>query len=449
MVASNRRLPLSGADVCLLALDRHMVRGPGLRGTSRVRTGRNIVQLVVECQGTLPQERIDAAIARFVEYAPWPLARLRRAFPWSAPFWEAPATPQAAPRVTMHEIGSGDAPLQEVLEQRLNTPLDPHAGTPVRFDVIDQGKTSHFVQTWFHPLMDPRGAETLTLHLNHLDENAQVADPWPDGVPSFVPPPQAGTRLERLRLASKGRRYLDSFRATPPTSPGGHATRSQAQSFRFKRCSFRDSGTASRAQKEMTWRLALVGRILRRVWQRHGIPEVPYLLPVSVDLRKKGEAGPVFSNHLSLHFPQFDPNAEIDAINNELRKQMFESLRHGQLEATRAAMNFIRPLPLPLLAWRMALSSRGELCSFNFADTGEYSGATETLFGCPIVNSYHLPTVTPKPGIGIFLNSCGQNQNIVVTWLDGIVGADEIDDLIAEIGKGLGWVPQPVGEHVQ
>ena len=68
---------MSGADVCLLALDRHMVRDPGLRKQQAepVRTGRNIVQLVVECDGPLPQGRIEDALGRFNEYAPWASAR--------------------------------------------------------------------------------------------------------------------------------------------------------------------------------------------------------------------------------------------------------------------------------------------------------------------------------------------------------------------------------------
>lgn len=424
-----------------------MVRDPGLRGSTPVRTGRNIVQLVVECEQAISRDRLESAVARFMEHAPWPSARLRRGFPWSAPFWEAPAGTAKLPQVNVHKIAGGNAALQELLQQQLNTPLDPHQGSPLRFELIEQddGK-HHFVETWFHPLMDPRGAETLTLHLNHVDQQRN-GELWPDGAPSFVPPEQDGTRMERLRLASKGRRYLDSFRSSPPTSPGGHTAPKGA--FRFRRCSFRDSGQSSRAQKEMTWRLALVGRILRNLWKKHGIPEVPYLLPVSVDLRKKGEPGPVFSNHLSLHFPHFDPSDDTEEIATELRKQMFESLRHGQLEATRAAMNFIRPLPLPLLAWRMALSSRGELCSFNFADTSEFSGATPTLFGSRVLNSYHVPTVTPKPGIGIFLNSCGEHQNIVVTWLDGVVGSDDVDTLIREIGTGLGWEPLEIAPDVE
>jgi len=190
----------------------------------------------------------------------------------------------------------------------------------------------------------------------------------------------------------------------------------------------------------MTWRLAVVGRAIRRIFSNR-IGSDPFVLPISVDLRKKGEAGPVFGNHLSLHFARFEGNEEPSETVRELRTQLLDAMRNGTLDATMAAIHLIRGLPVPLLAKRMAASTRGELASFHFADTGDYRGATPSLFGRSIVNAYHVPTVTPKPGLGVFINRHRDKENIVVGWRNGGIEADEVDALIKDISESLGWAP--------
>ena len=78
------------------------------------------------------------------------------------------------------------------------------------------------------------------------------------------------------------------------------------------------------------------------LWRRRGLPDRPFLVPVSVDLRPKGEPGATFGNVLAFHFARFKPSetADVDQLARALRGQMTEALRDGQIDANAVAMEF-------------------------------------------------------------------------------------------------------------
>jgi hypothetical protein len=51
--------------------------------------------------------------------------------------------------------------------------------------------------------------------------------------------------------------------------------------------------------------------------------------------------------------------------------------------------------------------------------------------------------VLPRPGIGVFFNRCQGKSNIVVSWIEGAVGEDDVMRIIETVGNGLGWSPSP------
>ncbi|MEM7260414.1 MAG: hypothetical protein AAF488_00385 [Planctomycetota bacterium] len=422
-----KRLRLNAADSSLLALDRFM--------DDRGRIGRNLVHLVVELDGAITIADLERGLGRLLQATPWPAATLRHGFPLFPPYWTA--SNPVHPRVREFEVDAGDrSAVDRHLQARLDDPIDPRREAPIRFDVLRASETSRttLVLTWFHPLMDPRGAENLIGYLDRLAAE-EVNVVWPEGVPDLAAPPLSTPWRDRLQQARSGKQYLDSFRETPPPTPTGAEPGAKA-CFRLTRFVAPDS--PDRRHAEMTWRLAVVGRALGRVF-RDRLGDAPFVLPISVDLRKKGDAGPVFGNHLSLHFTRFTPTEDPADTVRALRMEMIEAMKEGRHEATMAAIHLIRGLPVSLLAKRMASSTRGALASFHFADTGDYRGARPTFLGATVVNGYHIPTVTPRPGLGLFLNRHGDHENLVVSWRDGAVSADEVEALIADVGESLEW----------
>ncbi|MCI0549016.1 MAG: hypothetical protein L0027_17265, partial [Candidatus Rokubacteria bacterium] len=79
--------------------------------------------------------------------------------------------------------------------------------------------------------------------------------------------------------------------------------------------------------------------------------------------------------------------------------------------------------------------------SFNFADIGDFPGRSDPFFGRRVVNAYHVPTVMPRPGIGVFFNRCGATNNLAASWIEGAVNDDEVARIVEVVRAGLEWAP--------
>jgi hypothetical protein len=434
-----RRLPLRGADLVLVAMQALWRR----EGVS------NNTLMVVQCDGPLEPERIRRALDRFIDFCPWSAARLRRRRPWGGLHWDAGARAALVPPPVRHQRLASPTALHAELEAELNRAIDPRREPPLRFAILDgafdgAGPHSALVATWFHPLMDPRGAQNLLAHLAHLDET-DGRMPWGGAPPVFVTEPDPRPLKERGRLGRSSQRYMRTLVPDPPVSPGTGLT-SPGQA-RFEQASFDgdDHGLGGvRSTREICWRLALVGRTMADLWRQRGLPDLPFLVPVSVDLRPKGEPGATFGNVLAFHFARFRPSetADVDGLARALRHQMTEALRDGQIDANAVAMEFLKYRPLSLMLRDLPGAATRETFSFNCADLADFPPALEKLFGRRVVNAYHAPSVLPRPGVGVFFNRCGIKNNLVVSWIEGAMKKKEVARIIETIREGMGWRPE-------
>ena len=227
-----------------------------------------------------------------------------------------------------------------------------------------------------------------------------------------------------------------------PVSPGTGLT--APGRVRFEQASFvgdDHSLGGVRSTREIVWRLALVGRTMADLWRRRGLPDLPFLVPVSVDLRPKGEPGATFGNVLAFHFARFRPSetADVDRLARALRGQMTDALRDGQLDANAVAMEFLKYRPLSLMLRDLPGTAARETFSFNCADLADFPPALEKLFGRRVVNAYHAPSVLPRPWIGVFFNRCGIKNNLVVSWVEGATTLEEGRRIIEAVREGMGW----------
>ena len=401
----------------------------------------NNTVLVVECDGPLDPQRLRAALERFLDACPWLASRLRRPFPWGALHWVAgPREALTVPRVSHRAVTSAEG-LQRVVEAELNAALDPRREPPVRFSVIDAPTGAVLVMTWFHPLMDPRGGQNLLTYLADLDVGGRSA-PRATGLPSFVPVRDSRPLSQRGRLARRSLAYMQTLAPTPPVSPGAGLTSPGPVRFLQRSFGERDPSTGStRATREISWRLAVVGKAMAELGSKRGLPDVPFLLPISVDLRAKGEAGPVFGNMLAFHFARFAPSdtSDVPDLARALRRQMADAVRDGQIEANAVAMEFLRYRPLRRILGALPWTSGGEVFSFYCADIVEFP-RLDRLLGRRVVNAYHVPCVLPRPGVGVFFNRCGDRNNIVVAWVEGAVNTDEATRILDLVSGEMGWI---------
>jgi hypothetical protein len=301
------------------------------------------------------------------------------------------------------------------------------------------------VLTWFHPLMDPHGGQNLLRHLAHLDEH-ETGLAWNGTPPAFVADSDPRPLRERGRLARRSLAYMRTLAPVPPVSPGTGLTAPGRVRFRQESFVERDAGAGrERGTREFCWRLALVGQAMAGLWGRRGLPDVPFLVPVSVDLRPKGEPGPTFGNQLAFHFARFKPSetGDVAALAGALRRQMIEAVRDGQIEANAAAMEFLKYRPLSMMLRKLPGTAGRETFSFNCADLMDFPPAPVSLFGRRVVNAYHVPAVLPRPGIGVFFNRCGARNNLVVSWVEGAVTEEEAARVVDVVRAGMGWVGVP------
>lgn len=423
--------PLRGADLVLVAMQSLWKR----HGVS------NNTIMVVQCDGPLEPERIQRALDRFLDFCPWPAARLRRPFPWGKLHWAAPSRAAlVAPPLRHRRVGS-PYDLHAELEAELNAAIDPRREPPLRFSILDGAGRSILVVTWFHPLMDPRGGQNFLAHLAHLDRT-DGRSPWGGAPPAFVADPDPRPLKERGQLGRRSQRYMRALTPMPPVSPGTGLTSPGRVRFRQESFAGDDHGAGGiRSTREICWRLALVGKAMGELWSRRGLPDVPFLVPISVDLRPKGEPGATFGNMLAFHFARFRPSdtADVPELARALRRQMTDALRDGQIDANAVAMEFLAYRPLSVMLRDLPGIATRETFSFNCADLMEFPASPETLFGRRVVNAYHAPSVLPRPGIGVFFNRCGLRTNLVVSWIDGVVTEDEVGRIVEVVREGMGW----------
>lgn len=268
-----RRLPLRGADLVLMA------RHPRWKGTGL----NNNTLLAIELDGPVASERITRALDRLLDVCPWPAARLRRPFPWGRLHWAAgPRETLRRPLVRKAVLTAKDQ-LEPMLLAELNTHVEPRREAPLRILLLDgepqqSRATSVLVLTWFHPLMDARGGQNLVAHLSQADRH-EGEIPWDGASPAVMPDPDRRTLKERGRIAGGSLKYMRTLAPVPPVSlattlrPPGRAC------FALESFAGPDTGD-ERATREISWRLAVVGKAMAELWQRRGLPDVPFLLPI-------------------------------------------------------------------------------------------------------------------------------------------------------------------------
>jgi hypothetical protein len=428
-----RRLPLRGADLVLM----------GLHSTRGVVSSSNAL-LVVHCDGPLDPERVGRSLERFLRVCPWPAARLRRPLPWGKLHWAAGLdAAHGRPPVRRHTVATAED-VRQALDAEINTAIDPRREPPLRLLMLDgapdTGGAGVLVLTWFHPLMDPRGAQNLLHHLAHLDRHAGDA-PWDGAVPVFVRPADSRSFTERGRLARKSLEYM---RTLPRVQPVAAPAARRSGRVRFRQVGFVECASAARparVTREIWWRLAVVGKAMHGLWEQRGVPDVPFLLPVAVDLRPKGDVGPTFGNMLAFHFARFKPSdaADVPRLASMLREQIADAVRGGQIDANEVAMDFLQYRPLAFVR-RALRRTGGETFSFNCADVTDFPAALECCFGRRVVNAYHVPAIPPWPGLGVFFNRCAGRTNLVVAWIDGVVTDDDVTQIVTTVREEMGWV---------
>ena len=432
---SPRSIPLLGPDVVLLAMAA-LGGGPGTAGTP----SSNAV-LALELAGTVERDRVAKALDRFLAICPWLGGRLVRPRPWGRLCWRVPrGGPIPPPIVTTTLDNRSEHALAAVTDGELAATIDPRREPPLRVTLATDGSRTYLVLTWAHALMDPHGSEHLLRLLATLDESG--AEPFATR-PVVVAPPETRPLRERGALATKSVAHLKTLAPVPPRSLAAKPHETAPPGPRHWRFRFSaDAAPTDRLRHGMPWRLAVVATAMRALFAERGLAtDVPFLIPVSVNRRPRGEHGPVLGNYLAFHFARALPPADTDPmpLARALRDQLADAVRNDELEAAWAGLGFARWRPLRALFRELPWTESGDFCSFHFADTDALLPDRTHLFGAPLVDGYHVAVVPARPGAGIFFGRRGAVESVVVSTTDGALDDADARRIADIVGEAMGW----------
>lgn len=447
----NERLPLTGPDCFLRAVDRE---------TRIHNDASHLSQLVLHLDSRPEPATIRPFFRRLLRAAPLLTARIER--PWGiGPPTYVPRPPRERTEfspLTLHDDPGGSASEPpSPFRRRLNDRFDLRQGRLFHVDLLGGSKAPRLAMTWSHMLLDGAGSEAfvrLVARAWHrwTEDGEMPARLAPDAESPLDRFVDEKSWAERLRLTQTWGSRMSDLAEPPPRSLTGPLD-TIPQNLTWRRWSFPDRSPAirDRAQRHagtlrpMLFYLAVSMRAHHRVLRSRGQSPGGYLVPVPVDMRRGG-SDPVFRTHVS--FLWFRAAAELipefEPLIDHLRRQRKEMIRQGLERLTCVALETLRWMPTVLYRRMIRRSFEGEMASFFFSFTGDFLPDLEEFLGTRITDGYHVPSVPVSPGSGLIWNYHRDCLQATHVHQDGILSDPERarfreqirEDLLGELRFG-------------
>lgn len=418
---------LSGADAFLLAVERMMLAaGQGQHlGLTALRLGADF-----------DRGSFRSAVERLAAASPIAAARLRHGF-LRIPFWEWTAETRARFPVVEHPPGTD---LERLSHERLNTLRQE----TVCFDLIPQEDNAVIlVMSWRHAFLDGKGAELLLAEVARLAA-APTAEPRPDSWGAAHP-----RNLKWREFLGEAERFKNQFYQNAQLAirslSGAQPPRAAAR-FALVQFSAEETARISERGREVTrgmfllaWFMAATVRAHRAVFLKRGAEPESYQSSCAVQERKRGARHPIWQNQVSQLFFCLTPAEAADLPTAaRLLHEQFETLTRGRMQQAFAAMTgLFRRMPVSWYLRFVRGNSGGHLTSFFYSHTGQFLPECETFAGAPILDGWHVPSVSAPPGSGIFFSERGGRLTATIAWREPGVSAEEIELMRATLRQEL------------
>ena len=419
---------LTGCDCFHLALDT-MMRRSG--------QGPHQAQAVLELDGSLDLARFEAALNRLAATYPILCARLKRSVA-GIPYWAV--DPRVRQRIQLrvwdpHAADlSGRTEVRDLLQERLNDPLDPWRGINLSFDVA---RTAHGVvvaATWTHMLLDAAGAELLLTELANIEADA-CARRDPQSSSTGVAR-RSGYRTSWQQL-QRARQWLGPLTEIRFRSLcGGRESRPGRARYQVVALDPDETARTLERARRLSGSLFMMPFFLAAVTQAHDLVFASlilepgdYVISLPVQMRPRGSAGPIFQNHVSILFFHLT-RADISTMEGTVAaiRRQFETMVRDRLdECFATALNLARRVPPGVYLAAIRRQFGGEISSFFHSYTGLFAPKMpQTFYGATIRNAYHAPAVSSPPGTGVFVSEWRGRLNMTVSWREGVVTPAEL-----------------------
>ncbi len=397
--------------------------------------GPHLAATVIELAGNADPDAIRKAAAALGRRHPLLHAHLRRSPITFIAKWQ-PGPPTPVP-VILHKSGS----IAELVTCILNAgSIDIfRPGPNLEIHILPQGENHSIILLWPHSLFDAIGIDKLIKELESTDPSPR--QDWGETNPSSGSPP---------KLWKKAHPMLKEMRTLPAANIRSlHQSGRKPGAARFEVLTFNPDSTRIIHDKltrtagellKIPYFAALSARAVASVIRlRHANPP-DILLSLPIQRINNPSDRPLFLNHMAA-WSLLLSHEDLDelVIASKALYRSYASFMKRRLPAAMEALTKLNercPSQLYLLPIKHYL--RGEICSLFHSHTGQFATHTETLFNRPIINAYHIPSVSTPPGIGIFFSERNTQLTCTLSWRDGSLNADELVTLRKQLLADLG-----------
>ncbi|MFW6216277.1 MAG: hypothetical protein ACOC3Y_00455 [Desulfohalobiaceae bacterium] len=439
MSSRNRdRLELSGSDCLMLAMHSQL-KQLGFPG--------NQAQISLFLQDKASETDLAARLQALKRRWPIITGAIKRGFwPWN-PYWSIHKGSEASyPRVRSYCAADGQE-LQRIRTELLNSGLDIQKGELIRLDLLEQQghQGMEVIMTWSHMLMDVHGAEYFLALLGNSVPGAQsrtqaellsgsYTERMPKG-PKWKQAKQAFNKVDQLASHPPVSVYTQSQVRLQPRQDFVCKSFTEETSQAIEETAKRHGGFLNASAY---YAAAGMGAFLRLLQERN-ISSPGYVLPVSIDLRKKGTRLPVFGNQAATLLYGFEPEQVQDfaCTMDSFAHQARAAVREGLLQANICAMELSRVLPSRLYARKMRQAFKGEIASMVLANPGQSLGCLSEFMGCAVKNLVHVPIIVVPPGLGLIFYSFSGRLQLSLVYVQAMLSRAEAGYFIQRVERNL------------
>lgn len=446
--AEFKRLPLRHADYFVVGFDQ-MLRGHGQMGhiahsfleLDRLPDVEALQQLVAELPGRFPL--LNARLRRplLVDLPKWEPAK--KIIPLQLKLWSQ----EGSAGELLKKGGSSFKELQLLLEDLVNKSLPRHdeGWENAGFELVEKTDGGAvFIFSWSHLIMDGVGAEMF------LQELHRIARGLPQGA---IPPFSDHDEIKQTPLKErfqavapmikrfysimeKRHECLGSREIKPAKTRFQVLTLTKAQTEE----ALRRSSAVSGPLINMPFHLACAMRAHWRVFEHRGKLPGSLMSCVPIQVRRKGAAGPIFQNQLTMFFGTLDKEdlATLDSATRVLQEQHTQYLKNRLGDAFQHLMWLMRPMPPGLHMKFIQFQMKGLFTSFYHSNTGVFAPGLDDFTGAKVSNAYHVPGISSPPGTGVFANEKHGRLVLTLCWKDGSLTEEERAIFMKQILSDMG-----------
>ena len=345
--------------------------------------------------------------------------------------------PPAAVPVIIHEKGN----LPELIKHVLNSgSIDIFSPGPnLEIHLLTQGENNTIILLWPHSLFDAIGIDKLIAELDSTDTKPR--HDWGETTTS------SGSAGALWKTAHPMIEEMRTFPAAnirslhrPNNTPG-------AACFEVVAFSQEDTQTIHAKMARTVGELltipyfaALSARAVAEVIRTRNAEPPDILLSLPIQRIQPLTARPLFQNHMvawSLLLPH-QRMGEPATATMSLFRSYGSFMKRGLPMAMEALTKLCERCPSLFYLLPIKHYLKGEICSLFHSHVGNLASHTDTLFTRPILNAWHVPSVSTPPGIGIFFSECNARLTCTLSWREGSLNAAELGTIRQQLLVDLG-----------